>query len=153
MKGIIALLFFFTLTTSFVSKPIIWYHNLDDAIHLAQNEHKYVILNFSGSDWCGPCIRMHKEMIETESFQKLADSTLIMVNADFPRLKKNQLSAEQQKLNDAVADKFNSKGIFPLTLLINGYGKVIKEWDGLPKESADAFKQEVIDAINVDKQH
>jgi len=151
MKSAFALILLFVTLTSLINLNGKWYHNLDEALHIAQNEHKYVILNFSGSDWCGPCIRMHKEILETESFQKFADSTLIMVNADFPRLKKNQLGVEQQKLNDAVADKYNSKGIFPLTLLINGYGKTIKTWDGLPKENVDAFTQEVIDAIISDR--
>ena len=53
--------------------------------------------------------------------------------------------------NDAVADKFNAKGLFPLTLLINELGKVVKEWDGLPKETAEAFTQEVAAAIDKDK--
>ena len=151
MKRIIALLFLFVGATSYLNLPSEWHYNYEEALHLAQNEHKYVLLNFSGSDWCGPCIRMHKEILESEGFQKFADSTLIMVNANFPRLKKNQLSAEQQKLNDAVADKFNAKGVFPLTLLINELGKVVKEWDGLPKETAEAFTQEVAAAIDKDK--
>ena len=85
-----------------------WHNNFEDAKQLARKEHKHILLNFSGSDWCGPCIRLHKEIFESEPFQKFAETNLVLVNADFPRLKKNQLSSSQQKINDAIADKYLS---------------------------------------------
>lgn len=120
-----------------------WHYNLDEAKQLAHQEHRYILLNFSGSDWCGPCIRMHKEIFETEVFSKMADSSLVLVNADFPRMKKNQLSAKQQDLNNAMADKYNAKGIFPLTLLLDADGKIIRQWEGWPNMDAAAFAQQV----------
>ena len=120
-----------------------WQHNLSDALKIARTQHKYLLLNFSGSDWCGPCIRLKKEFFETDIFKKMADSELVLVNADFPRNKKNQLSAEQQKINDDMADRYNPKGIFPYTLLLNNDGKVMGTWEGLPNESADKFIQEI----------
>jgi thioredoxin-related protein len=121
----------------------VWHTNLEDAKAIAQKDHKYILLNFSGSDWCGPCIRLKKEIFETSVFQSMADSELVLVNADFPRNKKNQLSAEQQKINDAIADKYNAKGIFPYTLLLNADGKIIGTWEGLPDETPDNFIQEI----------
>jgi thioredoxin-related protein len=103
----------------------------------------YLLLNFSGSDWCGPCIRLHKEIFDSEVFTKYADENLVLVNADFPRLKKNMLSKEQQKQNDALADKYNTDGAFPLTLLLDADGKVIKKWDGFPSETAAEFTNDV----------
>jgi thioredoxin-related protein len=120
-----------------------WHYNFDEAKQLAKQENKNILLSFSGSDWCGPCIRMHKEIFESDSFQKMADQYLVMVNADFPRMKKDQLPADQQKLNDAMADKYDPQGIFPLTLLLNADGKVLKEWDGFPKETTDDFINEI----------
>ena len=120
-----------------------WYHNLNDAEKIARREHKFILLNFSGSDWCGPCIRMHAEFFESDVFKQMADTELVMVNADFPRKKKNQLPAEQQKLNDEMADKYNSHGKFPLTLLLNADGRVLQTWEGLPDESAENFTIEV----------
>ena len=73
----------------------------------------------------------------------MADSELVLVNADFPRNKKNQLSAEQQKINDATADKYNAKGIFPCTLLLDGDGKILGTWEGLPDETPENFIQEI----------
>src|SRR5450631_2369755 len=80
-----------------------WHYDLTEARQIAQKEHKHILLNFSGSDWCGPCIRMHKEIFASEAFLKMADTALVMVNADFPRMKKNHLSLQQKTANDAMA--------------------------------------------------
>lgn len=125
-----------------------WHNNLNDAKQLASKEHKYIILNFSGSDWCGPCIRMHKEIFDDSVFQQFASSTLIMVNADFPRNKKNQLSKEQQALNDKMADEYNNQGAFPYTVLLDANGKVLKAWDGYPKGNVASFIEDIKGAIN-----
>lgn len=125
----------------------IWYHNLNDAEKIAGKEHKYILLNFSGSDWCGPCMRLRSEFFESNVFKQMADTELVMVNADFPRNKKNQLPAEQQKLNDEMADKYNSHGKFPYTLLLNTDGKVLHTWEGLPDESPEDFTMEISNAI------
>jgi len=65
-----------------------WETNFEKAKTTASKEHKFILLNFSGSDWCGPCIRMHKELLENSAFQEFAHQKLVMVNADFPRQKK-----------------------------------------------------------------
>jgi thioredoxin-related protein len=124
-----------------------WHSNLEEAENIAQKEHKYILLNFSGSDWCGPCIRMRKEFFESGVFKEMADSELILVNADFPRNKKNQLSATQQKINDEMADKYNSQGKFPYTLLLDAGGKVLQAWDGFPEESVESFMVDIRNAM------
>ena len=125
-----------------------WETDLDKAKQLAQSEHKFILLNFSGSDWCGPCIRMHKEIFESNAFSKYANDNLILLNADFPRLKKNQLSKEQQKKNDQLADIYNKEGIFPSTLLLNASGTIIKRWDGFFTSSPEEFTHQVKAAID-----
>jgi thioredoxin-related protein len=135
-------LFLFTLgiaTMAFVP----WQPNFETAKKIAKEKHEFILLNFSGSDWCGPCMRLRKEILDNEVFVKMADTTLVLVNADFPRNRKNQLDAETRKQNDALADKYNPDGKFPLTLLLDADGKVLKEWDGLPDESAMEFSDEV----------
>jgi thioredoxin-related protein len=120
-----------------------WYYNFEEAKKIAQKEHKYILLNFSGSDWCGPCIRMHKDILETETFATFATKNLVMVNVDFPRLKKNQLSAVQQKVNDGIAERYNSQGIFPLTVLLTESGKILTQWEGYPKATTSQFVDEI----------
>ncbi len=117
--------------------------DFDTAKQIAKDKHELILLNFSGSDWCGPCIRMRKEIFDNESFLKMADSSLVLVNADFPRSKKNQLSDDAKKQNNALADKYNADGKFPLTLLLDADGNILKAWDGFPDEDAAQFAAEI----------
>lgn len=120
-----------------------WLYNMEDAKKTAAQKHELIILNFSGSDWCGPCIRLRKEIFESTDFKTYADENLVLVNADFPRLKKNQPSKEQIKINEALADQYNPKGKFPYTLLLSADGKILKTWDGFPGVSAEDFTNEI----------
>jgi thioredoxin-related protein len=110
-----------------------WGQNLEMALTKAKEEQKFVILNFSGSDWCAPCIQLKKEVFESPAFSEFAEKNLLLVRADFPRLKKNKLSPEQSTYNDALAEKYNPEGKFPLTLLLSPEGKIIQTWEGYPK--------------------
>lgn len=65
-----------------------WGTDFENAKKRASEEHKLILLNFSGSDWCGPCIKLHDEIFESATFKSFADGNLILINADFPRLKK-----------------------------------------------------------------
>lgn len=114
-----------------------WNTNYKVAFTQAAKEHKMILLNFSGSDWCGPCIKLHNEVFTLDAFNTIAEANLVLVNADFPRAKKNQLSKDQQRLNDELADKYNQQGDFPLTVLINQEGQVIKAWTGYPANVDD----------------
>lgn len=105
----------------------------------AKTEHKKVLLYFSGSDWCAPCIKFKKFIVNTEEFQNYASSNLVIYNADFPRLSKNKLAKEVEKENDGLADKYNNKGQFPLILLLDENGVVLKKWEEYPKESIAEF--------------
>lgn len=119
--------------------PPAWFHNLEDAKQVSKKDHKYILLNFSGSDWCGPCIRMGKEIFENQAFQAYAADHLVLLNADFPRLKKHQLDAKQVALNEKMAEQYNKSGVFPLTLLLDENGKVVKKWTGMPAKEAKEF--------------
>jgi len=117
---------------------------LENAKKQALQNKELILLNFSGSDWCIPCIKLHKNIIETDEFKKLeTENVVVYINADFPRNKKNQLSAELKKENASLADQYNQKGLFPYTLLLNSEGKILKSWEGLPSENALAFSKEI----------
>ncbi|MBO9673127.1 MAG: thioredoxin family protein [Sphingobacteriaceae bacterium] len=123
--------------------PAIWMGNFSEAQKQAKLTHKQILINFSGSDWCGPCIRLRKEILESEDFEKYAAANLLLVRADFPRMKKNQLPKEQVRLNESLAELYNKDGKFPFTVLVDENGKVLKSWDGFPGESAQAFVAEI----------
>src|SRR5258706_14988303 len=125
-----------------------WHYNMQEAKQLAQKDRRHILLNFSGSDWCGPCILLRKEILDDPAFLQMADTSLVLVNADFPRKKKNQPCPEQQRLNDQMADQYNSQGQFPLTLLLNADGKVLRRWEGYPSMKPKDFSEEVQEVIN-----
>lgn len=123
--------------------PLTWMGNFADAMKQASETHKRILINFSGSDWCGPCIRLRTEILESDAFEKYGTEHLILVRADFPRQKKNRLSAEQNKLNEALAERYNPDGKFPYTVLTDEKGKVLRSWDGFPEISPEAFIQQI----------
>jgi thioredoxin-related protein len=126
-----------------------WVTNFDIAKDQATSENKLILLNFSGSDWCAPCIKMKKEVFENEAFLSIATERLVLVRADFPRTKKNQLPKEQLKHNEALAEKYNPSGKFPYTVLLDANGKVIKEWDGYAFASQEKFISQLKDQLSL----
>jgi hypothetical protein len=73
----------------------------------------------------------------------MAAVKLVLVNADFPRNKKNQLAKPIKTQNEALADKYNPEGKFPFTLLLDANGKILRSWDGLPNANAAQFAEQV----------
>lgn len=134
MKNLLTIILF----SSFVSASN-WGHNLDVAKQQAQQKHQLIVLNFSGSDWCIPCIKLRTNIFESNEFKQYADSNLVLVNADFPRLKKNMPSKEQIKLNEKMAAVYNPKGKFPYTVILNEQGKIVKAYDGYPAIAPQEF--------------
>ena len=141
MKALFAFVFLVAFSTPE------WFLNYEIAHNAAVQQNKYILLNFSGSDWCGPCIKMKKEVFESESFLSLAEKHLVLLRADFPRAKKNQLSKEQTKHNETLAEKYNPEGKFPFTVLLDSNGNVLKKWDGYVFSSQDKFIADLQDAI------
>jgi thioredoxin-related protein len=135
------------LVMIFSTPNVEWKGDFDAAKAQAAKDHKLILINFSGSDWCGPCIRLRKEILESAAFENYASDHLLLVRADFPRQKKNQLAKDQVKRNEALADKYNADGKFPYTLLVDENGKVLKTWDGFPDETPDRFVSDISNAI------
>ena len=147
MKFITSLL----ISTLWLAAPQ-WGNDFSKAQNEANLNHRYILLNFCGSDWCGPCIKLKKDIFESADFEQYASQHLVLVRADFPRLKKNQLDAKLTSHNESLADKYNSQGKFPLTVLLDGNGKVVKEWEGYPASMSTQSLINDIDAVINSKQ-
>lgn len=132
---------FFIMLTGISLSLTQWQSDIATAKKIAKEKDHLILLNFSGSDWCGPCIRLRKEIFDSEAFTSLAENNLVLLNADFPRNKKNQLPKDQQKQNDVLADQYNPQGKFPFTLLLTAEGKVLKTWDGYPQNGEQFIEQ------------
>ena len=132
-----------TILFSFLFTVPTWNTNFNEAKTEATTKHELILLNFSGSDWCLPCMKLKKSIFESETFTSYASENLVLVNADFPRQSKHKLSADQKKINEELAEKYNPDGKFPYTVLMTADGKIVKQWDGLPDLSADQFVDEI----------
>jgi thioredoxin-related protein len=102
-----------------------WKTNFDEAKTQAINESKYIILVFTGSDWCSPCIKLDRTIFESEAFKTESDKKWILVKADFPKKKNNQLATELGESNKKLAEKYNKSGNFPFVVLLDNTGKVL----------------------------
>ncbi len=123
--------------------PIQWEPNFEHAKQTAREKHALILLNFSGSDWCGPCMLLRKEYLDDAGFLNMAQDNLVLVNADFPRKKKNLGTAEQIKRNEMLAELYNKEGAFPMTLLLDADGKVLKSWRGKPQLDVNSWTAEI----------
>lgn len=123
--------------------PINWESDFNNAKKIAKEKNELILLNFSGSDWCGPCIITRRDYLENQSFTNMANKNLVLVNADFPIKKKNIGTPEQVKRNEELAEIYNKEGSFPLTLLLDANGKVLKSWHGKPEMTPDEWTAEI----------
>lgn len=126
--SIIAILWWGSITgNSIDATESIWETDYEAALTQANKEHKIIMLYFSGSDWCKPCILLRKEVFDTQTFQEYAKDNLVVVKLDFPRLKKNRLPEEQMLHNETLAMRFNHEGAFPSVVFIDANEQVIEK--------------------------
>ena len=115
-----AVISFIILFTSIHGYSQNWLTDFSIAKEQSETQHKKIVLVFSGSDWCGPCIKLDNEIWKSEEFKEYAADNFVMLKADFPRKKKNKLSKEQQGHNDLLAEKYRAE--FPLVVVLNSSG-------------------------------
>jgi thioredoxin-related protein len=113
-----------------------WKTNYSAALEEAAKQNKMVLLDFTGSDWCGWCIKLQKETFSKPEFQKFAAESLILVELDFPRGKEQ--SEELKKQNEELAEKFGIQG-FPTLVLLDQQGKEAARNIGYLAGGPDAF--------------
>ncbi|HEB62690.1 MAG TPA: thioredoxin family protein [Bacteroidetes bacterium] len=124
-----------------------WKLDYDEALELAKIEKKPVLILFTGSDWCPPCKRLHSAIFHSAEFENWAKDHLILVLADFPRRRENQLPKEQKIKNNNLAKKFGLRG-FPTVFLVNNYGKILDKKVGYGGESPKEYIQNIIQKTN-----
>lgn len=121
MKKLISLLFILSLWGSAIGQETL---DFDKAVDLSKAKQKVLVLQFSGSDWCAPCIKLEKNILNTAVFEAYAEQ-YVWLKVDFPRRKENRLSKEQQKENDMLAERYNPNGLFPLIVFLDADQKVL----------------------------
>jgi thioredoxin-related protein len=103
--------------------------NLKEAKTIASQEQKDIMIVFSGSDWCVPCMRLDKEILSQPGFENYAAKKMVLIKADFPLRAKNKklISKDQKAYNAKLFEKYNPKGIFPFVVILNNKGEEIAE--------------------------
>ena len=115
-----------------------WSTNFEEAKKIATKNNQNILLVFQGSDWCAPCIKLEKEIWNSSEFQKLNKDHFVMLKADFPRRKQNQLPNDQQEQNKKLAELYNPNGYFPLVVVLDKNGKVLGKL-GYEKTTPDQY--------------
>jgi|TARA_B110000438_G_C15817850_1_gene652798 protein disulfide-isomerase len=101
-----------------------WSESYTEAQAKAESEGKPMLLLFTGSDWCGFCIKLEKSIFDSEEFAAYTDENYVLVKADFPRRKAQ--SKEQVKHNEKLAAEFGVEG-FPTVLVVSPDGEKVLE--------------------------
>ncbi len=120
--GLAGLVCVWTLAGGAAEDEGLWQTDFEAARAKAQAEKKLMLVDFTGSDWCGWCIRLKEEVFDKEAFQKEAPQKFVLVELDFPRQK--ELSAELRAQNEQLREKFGVTG-FPTILLLDAEGRLV----------------------------
>ena len=116
------------------SKPG-WLTSYEQGQQEAKANNKLMLLDFTGSDWCGWCILLDREIFSKPQFKEYASKNLVLVELDFPKMK--SVSAETRAQNERLAIRYQVQA-FPTIIVLNGDGRVVGAL-GYMKGGPDAF--------------
>lgn len=100
----------------------LWLTDFEQAKKTAVAKKVPILVNFTGSDWCGWCMRLDKEVFSREAFKSYSKESLVLLKIDFPR--KIKLPDGTVAANGKLADQFGIQG-FPTIVLLDAEGKEI----------------------------
>ena len=111
-----------------------WQSDYEQALATAKAAKKCVLLNFTGSDWCGPCIEMEKVVFSQAAFLNFAKANLVLVEVDYPRRK--VLLEKVKKQNELLAHQYGiDRSGYPTVVLLDPDGKILGQLEGYGGET------------------
>ena len=117
MKRTIFILLISFFTTVFVSaQELTWHTDMNKASELSIKEKKPLLMFFTGSDWCGWCVRLQKEVFITDEFKKWATENVVLVELDFPKRTPQDDTVKAQ--NRQLQSMFKVRG-YPTIWFVN----------------------------------
>lgn len=122
-----------------------WLDDFAVAKSKAQEKDKLILVDFTGSDWCGWCIKLRKEVLDTPEFDEYIKDKFLLMEVDCPHKKKLDPTIAQQ--NQKLCQQYNISG-FPTVLVMNGEGEVVGGFGGYKK--LDGVKASLDKAIKTD---
>ncbi len=121
---------FLTLAFVFASMVIVhadWTTDYNAALAQAKTQNKLVLLDFTGSDWCGYCKLLEKDALSQQKFKDFADTNYILVRVDFPR--QTTLPDDLKQQNESLKGQFKVH-IYPTLIVLNGDGTEVGRQEG-----------------------
>lgn len=112
-----------------------WITSYEQGQQEAKANRKLVLLDFTGSDWCGWCILLDREVFSKPQFKEYASKNLVLVELDFPKMK--PMSEEMRTQNVGLARRYQVQA-FPTIIVLNGDGQVVGQL-GYMQGGPDAF--------------
>ena len=120
-----------------------WLTDFEKAKAEAAERNVPILADFSGSDWCGWCIRLDKEVFTQEEFKAYAAENLVLLMVDFPSKKKQDPAVKAQ--NKKMGKQYGIRG-YPTILLLDAEGKVLNK-TGYQKGGAAAYVEHIKDLL------
>lgn len=121
------------MATSFAKAPKGWETDVDAAFKIAKKENKAVMLEFTGSDWCPPCIMMSKKVFSKDEFYKAASKKYVLVHIDFPKS-----DEALSKRNEPLMERYKVEG-YPTIILLDSEGKEFSRFFAMEHPSVEGF--------------
>jgi thioredoxin-related protein len=132
MRGFSCLLIAFSFVTT-IARGSEWQTDYEQALATAKAAKKCVLLDFTGSDWCGPCIQMKKVVFSKAAFLNYANMNLVLVEIDYPRVK--ALPEKVTKQNEQLMHQYGiDRSGYPTVILLNPDGKILGQLEGYSGE-------------------
>lgn len=136
MKRVVLVVFFLATKSVLFSQDHLevnektnWSNTYKEALKQAKNEKKPLLVYFKGSDWCGPCKKLDKELFSSQKFNEFSKEHFILYEADIP-LNEDLINEEKLKINKKLVKKFKVTS-YPTLLFINYKQKVLGYKKGL----------------------
>ena len=122
----------------------LWGNNLADAKAQAAKNNKLVFVDFTGSDWCPPCMALHDHVLTQKAFLDFAEENFELVVIDFPKNK--PLDEKVELANRALAEQYKI-GSFPTVLVLDVDGFVVHREEGFGNKNAQAYTKDLKQAL------
>jgi thioredoxin-related protein len=117
-----------------------WLTDYRKAQEEAKANNRFLLLDFTGSDWCDPCKKLDKEILSQSQFRDYARDNLVLLEVDFPRAK--QQSVELKKQNQELAQQYQVEG-FPTIVILNADGQKLWQYEGYFVDGPEAFIEQL----------
>ena len=117
-----------------------WETDYKKAQQTAKVQNKLLLINFTGSDWCGYCIQFDRTILSKQEFKDYANKNLVLLEVDFPRRKEQSAAVKAQ--NQRLGSEYQVQG-FPTVVILNGDGRKVWEYEGYFADGPQAFIAEL----------